>query len=317
MRRLDVLTFANAFSRLIDMTRVSVVATHMFRESFYGRAIKRRFPHIVHAHRAHTYIDCSWIPEWQKRLYHLADRFTSQYVDCYFANGAYLKDELVGRSRIPPYKVKIVLNASSALDGQAASSRCVPRRPLRPVVAMVANLLKHKGHDVLIKSLALLRSKGMRVQARLIGSTTSDATHVNELTTLAEQAGVLDQLEFFGFTGTITSALHGIDVLVLPSDSEGLPNCILEGMNLRKIVVASRVGAVPEIITDGRDGFMHPPQDPLALAEILFRIFSAPSDSLIPIAEAAHDAWRTRFSHERMIGEFAGIYRNDFGLEVF
>ena len=307
---------ARSLERLLDPASVAVVESHMFRESFYGRAIKRSHPAITHVHRAHTYIDCSWIPDWRKRAYHWADRATAGGVDAFIANGRGLRDELVGRAGIAPEKVFVVLNGAPAAGAPDAPVAEAGGR-LRPEVAMVANLLEHKGHDILIEALALLKARGRVVRARLIGSTSSDAAFADRVKALARARGVLEQLEFAGFTSDIGAALRGVPVLVLPSDSEGLPVCVLEAMSLGKLVVASSVGAVPECVEDGRTGFLHPPRDPRALAAILDRLFGEPAASWSPVSGAAHAAWRERFTETRMIAEFGRVYRERFGLEVY
>lgn len=314
MGRFGALGAAGALAAEIDFGAVAAVESHMFRESFYGRALKRRFPHLIHAHRAHTYIDCSWIPEWKKRAYHLADRATAGYVDAYWANGDYLKTELVSRSGIPAAKIRVILNGTEPLDASAASGGA---GPIPPAVVMVANLLPHKGHDVLIEALGLMKAKGLSVAARLVGSLTADPAHVARLKDLARERGVLDALDFRGFTEDLAAAVRGIDVLVLPSDSEGLPLCVLEGMSLRKLVVASRVGAVPECVSDGENGFLHPPKDPAALAAILERLFAAPAGAWKPVMDAAAATWASRFSRDRMLAEFGRAYREAFGLDVY
>jgi glycosyltransferase involved in cell wall biosynthesis len=57
-----------------------------------------------------------------------------------------------------------------------------------------------------------------------------------------------------------------MDFLVLPSLTEGLPNVVLEAFSFGKPVVATRVGGVPELVTDGVNGIIVPPGDPASLA---------------------------------------------------
>jgi glycosyltransferase involved in cell wall biosynthesis len=59
---------------------------------------------------------------------------------------------------------------------------------------------------------------------------------------------------------------------VLPSRSEGIPNIALEAMALGKPVVATRVGGIPDIITDGEEGLLVSPEDPPSLARALRRV---------------------------------------------
>ena len=288
----------------------------MLRESFVGRALKRRWPGLMHAFRAHTYIDCSWIPEWRKAAYHLADRVTSGGVDLYLANGRAVKDEIVGRSGIDAAKVEVVLNGCDALDGAEASS-WDSGAPPPPLIAMVANFIEHKGHDTLLRALALLGSRGVSARARLIGSETADPRQARRIRRMAVELGVLDRLEFVGFAESVAPALMGVSVVALPSDAEGLPLSILEGMSLGKIVVASRVGALPECVTDGYDGFLHAAGDAAALADVLQRIFTTPASSLKAVAEAARETWRSRFQIETMIAEMGRLYRERLGIEVY
>ena len=56
------------------------------------------------------------------------------------------------------------------------------------------------------------------------------------------------------------------DVFVLPSRSEGMPNAMLEAMANGRAVVATRVGGVPDVVTDGEDGLLVPSDDPERLA---------------------------------------------------
>ncbi|MDP3542421.1 MAG: glycosyltransferase family 4 protein [Elusimicrobiota bacterium] len=316
MGRLDALRAPERLARELDPSSVAVLESHMLRESFVGRALKRRWPGITHVFRAHTYIDCSWIAQWRKRAYHLADRLTSGGVDLYLANGRAVKDEIVGRSGVDAAKVEVVLNGCDAPEG-AAASNWESVEPPPPLLAMVANLIEHKGHDTLIRALALLGARGVNARARLVGSETADPRQTERVRRLAAELGVLDRLEFVGFAESVAPALAGVPVLALPSDAEGLPLSILEGMSLGKLVVASRVGAVPECITDGRDGFLHAPGDAPALAAVLERIFTTPASSLKTVAEAARETWRARFRVETMISELGRRYGERLGIEVY
>ena len=303
----DLCSSAKKLSKVIDFSEVAVIQSHMFRESFIGRLLKRAHPEILHAFRAQTYIDCSWIPGWKKRLYHLADKLTQRYVDVYYANGEYLRDELIHRSGIPGDKIHVVLNGSAG-SGLPPRSFFESAGTLRPEVAMVANLTKHKGHDVLIRSLGLLKSRGLSVKAKLLGSFDPGDGLFLSLKALAEANGVLSQLEFAGFSENADDETAAIAVVVLPSDREGVPNCILEAMSAGKIAVAASTGGVPEIITDGYNGFLHEARNHTQLADILQRIFSVPASSLKPVGAAAYGTWREKFTMDHMMNGFIRVY---------
>src|SRR5207244_3581755 len=79
-------------------------------------------------------------------------------------------------------------------------------------------------------------------------------------------AGLGDRVILAGFRGDLDQLLPALDLLVLPSFTEGLPNVVLEAFAARVPVVATAVGGTPEVITDGVSGYLVPAGDPAALA---------------------------------------------------
>lgn len=286
----------------------------MFRESLIGRRVRMKHPEIPHIFRAHTYIDCSWIPKWKKTAYHLLDKLTSKYVDRNVANGEYLAKEIINRSWISLDKVRVVRNGRDQIRlpdvPESDLNTALPSK-----IAMVSNPLPHKGHNVLIKSLAFLKEKGLEVRARIIGGDstsngrTNNTSFINSIKKEASKLGVLDQIEFYGYTQDICEALQGFAVVALPSDSEGIPNFILESMSLRKFVIASNVGGIPEIIQDGVNGALHPAQDPEVLANILQKTFTTPAKVWEPMRNAGYKTWKEKFSMKQMIDGLIRVYR--------
>jgi glycosyltransferase involved in cell wall biosynthesis len=92
---------------------------------------------------------------------------------------------------------------------------------------------------------------------------------------LVARCGLTDVVRFRGWLQVpdLTRALVDSDVLVLPSWAEGLPNAVVEAMAARLAVVATGVGAIPDVITDHRSGLLVAPQDTeslrFAMAEII------------------------------------------------
>lgn len=297
------------FDLIVENHSIAILQSHMFRESFLGRYLKYLNRDMVHIFRVHTYIDCSWIPRWKKEIYHLMDKITEGLVDQYVGIGNYIEKELIERSWISKSKIKIVADAVSSMgepDRWDNSSK-LPRK-----VALVASLIPHKGHDVALKALQILNRREVSINLRIIGG--SFASIESEFFERKLRADVVHfgldkQIDFFGFTDNVYEALRGYPVVILPSDSEGLPNCILEAMALKKIVVASHVGGTPEIVINESNGFLHSIQDAEALANILERIFNVESGSLNVIRDRAYETWRKRFTLHQMMQGLLSIYR--------
>jgi glycosyltransferase involved in cell wall biosynthesis len=102
-----------------------------------------------------------------------------------------------------------------------------------------------------------------------------------------------------GFVADTPAFLAGIDIFVLPSLYEGLGVAALEAMAVGKAVVASRVGGLTDVITDGLTGFLVPPRDSKALSDAIAKLIADPSRArALGRSAAAHV--RKHFTVERM-----------------
>ncbi|HLV77803.1 MAG TPA: glycosyltransferase family 4 protein [Marinobacter sp.] len=81
-----------------------------------------------------------------------------------------------------------------------------------------------------------------------------------------------DRIRFAGYRNDAPQVAGASDALVLPSESEGLPRVVIEAMAYRRPVVVTEAGGMPELVTDGVEGYVVPVRDPKALAEALIRL---------------------------------------------
>jgi glycosyltransferase involved in cell wall biosynthesis len=97
-----------------------------------------------------------------------------------------------------------------------------------------------------------------------------------------------------------------LDLLVLPSLTEGLPNAVLEAMSFGVPVLATAVGGVPEIIHDG-NGIMVPPNDPAALAERMAELLN--DDALRQsVGLNGRTSLYPQFAPEQRVRQIVGLY---------
>ena len=102
-------------------------------------------------------------------------------------------------------------------------------------------------------------------------------------------------------------ALASADCLVLPSYAEGLPMAILEGMSYGIPVIATRIGAIPEVVTDGQEGFLIEPGDVPSLADRMLRISSDP-EMRERIGQAARRRIEVHYSLDVMVDRIMNVY---------
>jgi glycosyltransferase involved in cell wall biosynthesis len=152
---------------------------------------------------------------------------------------------------------------------------------------------------VLIKAISLLPAGSVSVVL---------AGNGPERGALEQQAialGVKENVHFLGTVEDVGSLYRQLDLVVLPSRSEGLPNVLLEALSADVPVVATAVGAVPEVLADEAAGRIVPPGDAAALGEAI-RQEQARCRS--PTAKRARAAAAERFSLERRVARHLRLY---------
>ncbi len=113
----------------------------------------------------------------------------------------------------------------------------------------------------------------MPFEALIIGGGRREA----EMRQLAQELGLAGRVHFLGQRPDIPDLLGALDIFVLPSHSEGVSLALLEAMAAGLPVIATAVGGLPEVVTDGVNGLLIPPQDPEALAQALARLLDDPA----------------------------------------
>lgn len=132
-----------------------------------------------------------------------------------------------------------------------------------PVISAIGRLSPEKGHSDLIEAMAIVKACGHKVSLILIG----DGPERQKLLRQIQALDLEDSVHLPGYINQPERLLEEIDLTVLPSKTEGLPNAVLESLMMEVPVLATSVGGTPEIITDGETGRLVPPGSPNALAE--------------------------------------------------
>ncbi len=167
----------------------------------------------------------------------------------------------------------------------------------------VANLRSEKGYDVLLEA-------AYQTARRQLPLCFAAAGQGDQGELLAEQHRTLalgNRFRFLGHRLDALALLTAADIVVLPSHQEGLPVVLMEAVSVGATIVATSVGGVPQVITDGVDGLLVPPGDPGALADALERLVGDPD--LRRRLGAAAAAQRARFDVARASREIEDLYR--------
>jgi len=120
----------------------------------------------------------------------------------------------------------------------------------------------------------------------------------NALEEEARSLGISSNVRFLGFRQDVLEWMSACDIFVLPSRSEGMPLVILEAMSIGKPVIATHVEGVAEVIEDGVNGYLVPPENAREIAEkIIFLL--GDNKKRVQIGEAARQRVIEGYSFDR------------------
>ncbi len=137
--------------------------------------------------------------------------------------------------------------------------------PLR--LLFVGRLAREKGLDVLLEALSTATLRG-RFKLRIVG--TGDV--LPALQAQVRASGIASMVEFCGPRPAIVEQYAWSELVVVPSRFEGMPNVVLEAMACARPVLGSRVNGTADLISEGREGWLVPSEDPSSLAQALDRL---------------------------------------------
>jgi glycosyltransferase involved in cell wall biosynthesis len=173
------------------------------------------------------------------------------------------------------------------------------------LLGVVARLEPEKGHEHLIAAMPAVLAAAPRTWLAVVGEgSLADSLHAQAA---ALPAPARDRIVFTGRRDDISAITAEIDVAVLPSLREAQGISILEAMARRKPVVASNVGGIPEVVTDGENGILVPPSSAPDLAEALIKVARSPS-LRERLGEAGYRAVVERFSIDAQVRRTEDLY---------
>jgi glycosyltransferase involved in cell wall biosynthesis len=178
-----------------------------------------------------------------------------------------------------------------------------PPDPVDGRVVFLGRLSRQKRPDVAVRALARLLENHPAAELHIAGEGPERAP----VKRLAERLGVTDALRMLGTREDIPELLSGASCLLLTSDYEGCPLSVLEAMAAGVPVVATRVGAVPEMIDDDRAGLLVEPGDAEGAAAAIGELLADPAHAR-ELGDEGRRRARERFSREQMIERTLALY---------
>ncbi|MCC6790806.1 MAG: glycosyltransferase family 4 protein [Thermomicrobiales bacterium] len=299
-----------AFARLVKRGRFDVVHVNSTKAGIVGRLAARIAGTKTIFFTVHGLVlnepmpkpmfACYWLMEW------IGARCTTRLFAVSEADRAALvRYRIASDSRIAVIHNGIAPSAgSSALDAEAKRNA---RMNLgideqASVIGTVANFYRTKALDLLIESAPALIARHPDLYVCIVG----DGPERRRLELRIAALGLEDRILRPGMRDDARSLLPAFDVFVLPSRKEGLPLALLEAMDAGLPVVVTRVGGMPEVVTNDC-GFVVAGESASELGEALLTLIEDPATAR-RLGLAAHNRVRSHFSEGEMLASIAAEY---------
>lgn len=279
-----------------DIFHVNVASNgSTFRKALYVKIIKKRKKKVIlHVHGG-KYIEFYERTSGYKRK--IVDNMWNDS-DMVIALSNELKDKY--KKIFPDAKITVVENG---VDTEAFRKAKTDLKKNKYSIAYIGRIVKEKGIIELIDALEKLLLDGYNLKIHIAGD-----GEVNMLREYAEKKNVLENIIFHGWINTNEeiNMLSQCAILILPSYAEALPLCILEAMAAGKAIIASNVGAIPEIIDENTGILIEPKKSNQICEAIKMTILRIESDQFD--GERSIQLVEKKYSWHKMHSELCELY---------
>jgi glycosyltransferase involved in cell wall biosynthesis len=201
------------------------------------------------------------------------------------------------------------------IDRARARAGLGPAGTREVLLGVVAQLSPWKGQDTAIEALRLLCEEGVDAHLLLIGSAKfvasatrfDNQTYVAALRARIAACGLEDRVSWLGEREDVPELVRALDILLLPSEQEPFGRALIEAMALGVPVLATNVGGPPEIVQDGREGYLLAPREPAAWAHAVQRILDS-GDRGLQMGLAGRRRVEREFTAEHHVTAMLAVY---------
>jgi glycosyltransferase involved in cell wall biosynthesis len=297
----------STYKRLINyvkMNKIDIIHTHLYLPDLYGFLIKVSIPEIKLITTKHNTNDFR-----KKFFWGYLDKILSLPAKQIIAVSKSVKTFISHYEYIPSRKIKVIYHGinTSRFDKKIDVSEIRAKLNIDKknfVIGIAGRITEQKGHKYLLKAISMLKHRIANIKLIIIGV----GELQDELKKIGQDLGISSNIVFLGFRENLAELYSIMNVFCLPSIYEGLGLVLVEAMFCETLVVGSNVHGITEIIDDGINGFLIPPGDSVALANVLTRIYNNDYDRGKMIEQGKVTA--SRFNFKKNLKKIENIYMN-------
>jgi len=233
------------------------------------------------------------------------------------ATAAMIRRDLIETNGIAPERIDVVGEFvdldefNPAIDGRPFRDRFdIPANA--PLVGIVAMIRGEKGHRIFLDAAFAVLKTHPGARFVLVGEGTGERKLEIACRARIEKAfgapAPGTSIKMTGFQRNIPEVIAALDIVVVPSKAEAQSRIIPEAFAMRRAVIGSRVGGIPELVEDGKTGLLVPPGDADALAAAIKRLIDD-ANLRKSLADAGHALALRDLSLDQKMEQTLAIYR--------
>jgi glycosyltransferase involved in cell wall biosynthesis len=255
--------------KLLKKQNIDIIHAHGYKENLAGGiAAKLLHTKLVRTHHGKGMLEVSLVHTVIERVNE--SLLTNKLISV----SSELKEYLVTH-KFSKNKIRVILNGVIAgpfqkLDDEQELKNHLRIRDDCTVIVTVGRLVSVKGHKYLLQGAKQIVKKNSKVIFLIVG----DGPLLAEMKSLSHFLGIEDHVRFTGFCPDPIPQLKLADIFIMTSLHEGIPMALLEAMSLNKPIIATGVGGIPEIISNGYNGLLIPPGDSGAIADACLKLMT-------------------------------------------
>ncbi len=300
---------------LLRRTRPALVHTHTAKAGTLGRiaAVLAGVP--VRVHTFHGHVFRGYFGPAATRLVVGIERALARTTTCVVTISDSQAREIVeefgicsaDRVRVIPLGLELAHFAPPAIEPVRGEFRREIGAGNAAIVTIVGRLVPIKNHPLFLHMAARLVAEGRDCVFAVVGGGEED-----HLRRLAAELGIAERVRFLGWRRDLARIYADSDVVVLTSDNEGTPVCLIEALSAGCAVASTDVGGVRDVLEEGRLGVLAPAGDAETLARGVATLLDDPALRREMGARGAR-VIPERFGVERLLSDMTALYDDLLG----
>lgn len=300
--------------KLLRSNRPHILHTHTAKAGAVGRiaallAGDARPPIIVHTFHGHVLR--GYFDPLRTAIFRGLERWLATITTRLIAVGPQVRDDLVAFGVAPAEQFSVVrlgIDLDQRLteegDDGAGLRRLFGVSPESFVIGWIGRMTSIKRVPDILLAFQRLRERGVDATLCLVG----DGPDRERVEQRAHELGISRHTLFIGYQHDVGPYYAFFDALLLPSANEGTPVVAIEALASSRPIVATRVGGVPDVVTDGVDGYLVDVGDITAMTDRLAELAADP-ELRRTMGEAGRARVLPRYRVERLIDDIDALYR--------